>query len=96
MCFRVLAARLPGLLSSSIEKRTKRWPFRLVHDERFLLSTSPEHSEFIMAQKEATVYIVDVGASMAECHGGRSESDLEWAMKYVWDKITSTVCLKLI
>ncbi|EEH48879.2 uncharacterized protein PADG_04958 [Paracoccidioides brasiliensis Pb18] len=44
-----------------------------------------------MADKEATVYIVDVGKSMANCHHGRSISDLEWAMRYVWDKITTTV-----
>ncbi|PGH30208.1 ATP-dependent DNA helicase II subunit 2 [[Emmonsia] crescens] len=44
-----------------------------------------------MADKEATVYIVDVGRSMGECHHGRAISDLEWAMQYVWDKITTTV-----
>ncbi|KKY28243.1 putative ku family dna [Diplodia seriata] len=41
-----------------------------------------------MADKEATVYVVDVGKSMGEKHGGRSETDLDWCMKYVWDKIT--------
>ncbi|KAK4996316.1 ATP-dependent DNA helicase yku80, partial [Cryomyces antarcticus] len=46
-----------------------------------------------MAQKEATVYIVDVGASMAQKNGGRQEADLDWAMRYVWDNITSTVAL---
>ncbi|PGH15087.1 ATP-dependent DNA helicase II subunit 2 [Helicocarpus griseus UAMH5409] len=44
-----------------------------------------------MAEKEATVYIVDVGKSMGEHHNGRSISDLDWAMQYVWDKITTTV-----
>ncbi|KAK0647662.1 ATP-dependent DNA helicase II subunit 2 [Lasiodiplodia hormozganensis] len=44
-----------------------------------------------MADKEATVYIVDVGKSMGEKHGGRNETDLEWCMKYVWDKITTTM-----
>ena len=44
-----------------------------------------------MADKEATVYIVDLGRSMSEKHGGRQESDLDYAMKYVWEKITSTV-----
>ncbi|KAK2861187.1 ATP-dependent DNA helicase II subunit 2 [Arthroderma sp. PD_2] len=44
-----------------------------------------------MAEKEATVYIVDVGASMGERNSGRVSSDLEWAMLYVWDKITTTV-----
>ncbi|KAI4204200.1 MAG: hypothetical protein LQ350_001391 [Teloschistes chrysophthalmus] len=46
-----------------------------------------------MAEKEATVYIVDVGASMGEKHNGRHESNLDFAMTYVWDKITSTVAL---
>ena len=46
-----------------------------------------------MADKEASVYIIDVGSSMGEEHNGRKESDLEWAMHYVWDKITSTVKL---
>ena len=44
-----------------------------------------------MADKEATVYIVDVGRSMGKKRYGRTESDFVWAMKYVWDKITSTV-----
>lgn len=43
-----------------------------------------------MAEKEATVYIVDVGASMGEYRHGRDQSDLDFAMTYVWDKITST------
>ncbi len=57
-----------------------------------------------MADKEATVYIVDMGVSMGEKRNGRKESDLDWAMTYVWEKITSTVstwvsslrCLNLI
>jgi hypothetical protein len=44
-----------------------------------------------MAQKEATIYIIDVGRSMGERRHGRSVTDLEWAMQYVWDKITTTV-----
>lgn len=44
-----------------------------------------------MAEKEATVYIVDVGKSMGERHHERSVTDLEWAMQYIWDKITATV-----
>ena len=44
-----------------------------------------------MAEKEATVYILDVGASMGMKRNGRQETDLDWAMQYVWDKITSTV-----
>jgi len=44
-----------------------------------------------MADKEATVYIIDLGSSMADCHNGRVESDLDWSMHYVWDKICTTV-----
>ncbi|KAL1843419.1 hypothetical protein VTJ49DRAFT_1769 [Mycothermus thermophilus] len=44
-----------------------------------------------MADKEATVYIVDLGESMADCHNGRTESDLDFAMRYVWDKLSTTV-----
>lgn len=44
-----------------------------------------------MADKEATVYIVDLGQSMGEKHHGRNETDLDYAMRYVWDKITTTV-----
>ncbi|GME25173.1 Ku70/Ku80 arm [Neofusicoccum parvum] len=44
-----------------------------------------------MADKEATVYIVDVSKSMGEKNGGRGETDLEWCMKYVWDKITTAM-----
>lgn len=44
-----------------------------------------------MADKEATVYIVDVGKSMGRVRHGRNESDLDWAMRYVWDGITTTV-----
>jgi ATP-dependent DNA helicase 2 subunit 2 len=45
-----------------------------------------------MADKEATVYILDVGSSMGRKHHNRQETDLDWAMRYVWDKVTSTVC----
>ena len=44
-----------------------------------------------MADKEATVYIIDLGSSMANCNNGRVESDLDWSMRYVWDKISTTV-----
>ena len=44
-----------------------------------------------MADKGTTVYIVDLGKSMGEKNGGRKETDLDWAMTYVWEKITSTV-----
>lgn len=44
-----------------------------------------------MADKESTVFILDLGSSMAEVHNGRSETNLDWSMKYVWDKITDIV-----
>ena len=44
-----------------------------------------------MAQKEATVYIVDVGKSMGQKRNGREVTDLDWALTYIWDKITTTV-----
>ena len=44
-----------------------------------------------MAEKEATVFILDLGSTMAQTHSGRSESDLDWGMQYVWDKITDIV-----
>jgi ATP-dependent DNA helicase 2 subunit 2 len=44
-----------------------------------------------MAGKEATVYIVDVGRSMGQQNHDRNESDLDYAMRYIWDKITTTV-----
>lgn len=44
-----------------------------------------------MADKEATVFILDLGASMAKSHSGRKECDLDWSMRYVWDKITDIV-----
>lgn len=44
-----------------------------------------------MAGKEATVYILDVGRSMGERRHGRDHTDLEWALDYIWDKITTTV-----
>jgi ATP-dependent DNA helicase 2 subunit 2 len=44
-----------------------------------------------MADKQATVYIVDVGLSTGDCHNGRVESDLNYGMRYVWAKITETM-----
>ena len=58
--------------------------------DTFFLYFSPS-SFSIMADKEATVYIVDVGRCMKEKNNGRDQSDLDWAMTYVWEKITSTV-----
>jgi hypothetical protein len=44
-----------------------------------------------MAGKEATIYILDLGRSMGEKRHGRNQTDLDWALEYVWDKITTTV-----
>ena len=55
------------------------------------LTPAPKKTEFNMAEKEATVYIVDMGISMGEKRNARKESDLDWAMTYVWEKITGTV-----
>lgn len=44
-----------------------------------------------MADKQASVYIVDVGASMGEKNYGREQTDLEMAMGWLWDRVTSTV-----
>ena len=42
-------------------------------------------------EKEATIYVVDLARSMGQKRSGRSQSDLDWALQYVWDKITNTV-----
>ena len=42
-----------------------------------------------MATKTATVFIVDVGTSMGDCHNGRSITDLEYGLQYVWDKMAT-------
>lgn len=47
-----------------------------------------------MADKEATVYIIDVGRSMGKKHNNRDQTDLEWALLYIWDKITSIMALE--
>jgi ATP-dependent DNA helicase 2 subunit 2 len=44
-----------------------------------------------MADKQATVYIVDQGQSMGEKHSGRDVTDLDYGMRYIWDKITTTM-----
>ena len=44
-----------------------------------------------MSQKEATVYIVNCGRTMGEHSHGRKGSNLDFALSYVWDKLTSTV-----
>lgn len=48
-----------------------------------------------MASKEATIYIVDVGNSMGRRQHGREETNLEYAMSYVWDKLATTTSANL-
>jgi ATP-dependent DNA helicase 2 subunit 2 len=44
-----------------------------------------------MATKEAAVFVVDMGKSMAEKKNGRDVSDFEWSMTYFWDRVTNIV-----
>ncbi|KAE9379177.1 putative Ku family DNA helicase [Stipitochalara longipes BDJ] len=45
--------------------------------------------------KQATMYIVDLGSTMGECHNGRVETDLDFGMRYIWDKIATTMAANL-
>jgi hypothetical protein len=74
--FHIIAERLSSSTQSSITHRKSK----------------EYQSTAIMAGKEATVYILDLGASMDRKRHGRDHTDLEWALDYVWDKITTTVC----
>ncbi|KAF3929000.1 hypothetical protein ABW19_dt0208141 [Dactylella cylindrospora] len=44
-----------------------------------------------MADKQATVYVVDLASSMGSHNHGRTETDLEYIQRYLWDRITTTV-----
>ena len=44
-----------------------------------------------MADKEATIYVIDVARSMGKKHNGREKSDLDWALQWVYDKIAGVV-----
>lgn len=44
-----------------------------------------------MTSKEATVYIVDCGSTMGERGNGREETNLDWALRYIYDRITTAV-----
>ncbi|ETN36282.1 uncharacterized protein HMPREF1541_08559 [Cyphellophora europaea CBS 101466] len=44
-----------------------------------------------MADKEANVFVIDVCRSMAKCHQGREQSDLDFTLQYVWDKVSGIV-----
>ena len=41
--------------------------------------------------KQATVYIIDVGKDMGAKHNSRTETDLEYGMRYVWDKVAGVM-----
>ena len=41
------------------------------------------------------MYVVDLGSTMGECHNGRTESDLDYGMRYIWDKIAITMAANL-
>jgi ATP-dependent DNA helicase 2 subunit 2 len=44
-----------------------------------------------MADKEATVFIVDLGASMGQHSQGREMTNLDWCLQYVWNKVSAKV-----
>jgi ATP-dependent DNA helicase 2 subunit 2 len=44
-----------------------------------------------MASKEATAFIIDIGKSMNRKNSDRDDTDLEWSLKYFWDKLTHIV-----
>jgi hypothetical protein len=48
-----------------------------------------------MADKEATVFVIDLGASMGTRSHGRDKTNLDWSMDYVWDKIMTKVAIIL-
>jgi hypothetical protein len=57
----------------------------------FFSTTLLHFLQVTMASKEATVYVVDLGRSMKQKQNGRTKTNFDWAMEYVWDKITTTV-----
>jgi len=46
-----------------------------------------------MADKELNVFVVDVGPSMGEHHQGRNESDLQWSLTLLWERLGQIVRL---
>lgn len=46
-----------------------------------------------MAEKEASVFIIDLGHSMSRKRHSREQSDLDYSLQYVWDKITNIIYL---
>jgi hypothetical protein len=57
-------------------------------------SISPGHDHPItskMADKEVNFFIVDLGQAMGEKYHGRKQTDLEYCLPIVWDKIGQIV-----
>ncbi|EPY52637.1 Ku domain-containing protein Pku80 [Schizosaccharomyces cryophilus OY26] len=46
-----------------------------------------------MSDKECTVFVIDLGADMGDCHHGRQQTDLEWALSYFQDQISRKLLL---
>ncbi|RPA99664.1 SPOC domain-like protein [Choiromyces venosus 120613-1] len=45
-----------------------------------------------MADKQATVYVIDLGPTLSRKHPSRGGvSDLDWTLTYIWDRITATI-----
>jgi len=42
-----------------------------------------------MASKKAYVFVLDLGSTLGDCHNGRSITDLDWGMQWVWDKMAT-------
>ena len=49
-----------------------------------------------MANKQATVYVVDLGATMADCHSGRIESDVCISSIFRWSARVLSFGMRLI
>lgn len=45
----------------------------------------------VMADKEATVYIIDQGSTMGSNRNGSDETKLDYCLRYIWDKICTTM-----
>jgi ATP-dependent DNA helicase 2 subunit 2 len=76
-------SRLPSPLVETVATDT---PHHLT--SRSFAFTLYSYQNNAMADKRVTIYIVDVGSSTGECHNGRIETDLDYGMRYVWDKIS--------
>ncbi|EPX72785.1 Ku domain-containing protein Pku80 [Schizosaccharomyces octosporus yFS286] len=46
-----------------------------------------------MSEKECTVFVIDLGADMGDCHHGRQRTDLELALSYFQDQISRKLLL---